>query len=630
MIRKVLAVVLIFGLVASVVPVDAASRTVDPEFRAVVQNPTLSPGGTNQVSLTFLNDPDDFDDTALNASNVEVRPKDTDRLDVQNTRFFFPQLVDPRNGGEGKQLTLAVQVPANVSAGSYEIPLDVDYQYKTKSGQFVTREQTVDVDVRVEKGPRFVVKKTNSTVTAGGRGTFDVTMKNVGEHSANDATLTMSTKSPDVTVSGGKQSTRFVEEWKPGETRNFSFDAGLTDTAEAGNYTLNARVAYEDKNGNAGASPNLTVGMRALPEQTFAVRNVTSSLRVGDDGKIRGQVTNTGPLTVDNAVVVFQSQSEMAQAVETEYAVGTLAPGESSPFSFQVDVKQGADPGPRQYGVVVTYRNPDGDRLQSNEVDLPARVGPNDAGFDVENLESTLRVGEEGTLRGTVVNTGDQPVSNAVLNVKKPGSTVTPIETEYALGDLGPGESSEFSLDVEVSSDGDAGPRQFDFFVTYRNEDNQQQQSDDIEVRVDVAQKAQEFAVEPVEATLSTGESGELRLEVTNTRDQTFTDISAKIYTESPLSSSDDEAFIEELEPGETETIVFKTSVGGSALAKTYPVKMDFQYDDSEGETIISETYQVPIEVTESGGGGLPFLLVGAAVLLVVGAGGYVYYRRQG
>jgi hypothetical protein len=629
MIRKVLTVVLIVGLLASTVPVDAASRTVDPEFRAIVQNPTLSPGGTNQVSLTFLNDPDDFDDTALNASNVEIQPKDTGRLDVQNTKFFFPQLVDPRNGGEGKQLTLAVQVPANVSAGTYEIPLEVDYQYETRSGQFVTREKTVDVEVRVEKGPRFVVKDTNSTATVGGRGTFNVTMKNVGEHSANDATLTMSTESPDVTVSGGKQSTRFVEEWKPGETRNFTFDAGLTDTAEPGNYTLNARVAYEDKNGNAGASPNITVGMRALPEQTFSLSDVTSSLRVGDDGKIRGQVTNTGPLTVQNAVVVFKSNSEMAQAVETEYAVGTLAPGESAPFSFQVDVKQGADPGPRQYGAVVTYRNPDGDQLQSNQIDLPARVGPNDAGFDIENVESTLRVGEEGTVRGSVVNTGDQPVSNAVLVLEKPGATVTPIENEYALGNLDPGQRSEFDFDVEVSSDGDASPRQLNFYVTYRNEDNQQQQSDDIEVRVDVAQKAKEFAVEPVEATLSTGESGQLRLEVTNTREETFTDISAKIYTESPLSSSDDEAFIKELEPGETETIVFKTSVGGSALAKTYPVKLDFQYDDSEGETIISETYQVPVGVTESGGGGLPFLLLGAAALLVVGAGGYVYYRRQ-
>jgi len=77
-------------------------------------------------------------------------------------------------------------------------------------------------------------------------------------------------------------------------------------------------------------------------------------------------------------------------------------------------------------------------------------------------------------------------------------------------------------------------------------------------------------------------------------------------------------------------TIVFQLSADGGATEKTYPVKMDFQYDDEDGDTIISDTYQVPVDVA-GGSGGLPItLIILAVVLLGGGAGGALYYRRRG
>ena len=72
---------------------------------------------------------------------------------------------------------------------------------------------------------------------------------------------------------------------------------------------------------------------------------------------------------------------------------------------------------------------------------------------------------------------------------------------------------------------------------------------------------------------------------------------------ETLLTSSDDEAFIDRLESGETETITFAISAGGSALSKSYPVSLDFQYDDADGDTLLSDTYQVPVTVEEPEGG---------------------------
>ena len=200
------------------------------------------------------------------------------------------------------------------------------------------------------------------------------------------------------------------------------------------------------------------------------------------------------------------------------------------------------------------------------------------------------------------------------------------------MGDLEAGGSAEFAFDVEVSEAAAGGPRQLDFTVRYRDTNNEVVESDQLDARVDVGPKRDTFAVSPSGATLQVGSSGQIRVEVTNQGEETLTSISAKLFANAPLSTSDDEAFIDELGPGETQAVNFSVSAGGAALEKTYPVSLDFQYDDADGDTLLSDTYQVPVQVTapeESGGSGLSILLVVGLVVVLGGAAYYLYQRRQ-
>jgi sialidase-1 len=58
---------------------------------------------------------------------------------------------------------------------------------------------------------------------------------------------------------------------------------------------------------------------------------------------------------------------------------------------------------------------------------------------------------------------------------------------------------------------------------------------------------------------------------------------------------------------------------------------MDFQYDDSSGDTKLSSGYNVGISVTESddSGGGVSLVLVGGLVVLVPAIGGLYYWSRE-
>ncbi len=121
-------------------------------------------------------------------------------------------------------------------------------------------------------------------------------------------------------------------------------------------------------------------------------------------------------------------------------------------------------------------------------------------------------------------------------------------------------------------------------------------------------------------------------LKVTNVDDETLTDISAKVFPESPITAGDDTAFIPKLSAGESTEIVFDISLSGTALDKIYPLDLDFQYDTKSGDTLLSDTYQIPVEVSSSVNGGqgiISTFLLPLVAIIVVAVGGVYFYRRR-
>jgi uncharacterized membrane protein len=236
---------------------------------------------------------------------------------------------------------------------------------------------------------------------------------------------------------------------------------------------------------------------------------------------------------------------------------------------------------------------------QTNTVGV---VPDDDQTFTFENIDSSLRVAQDGTLRGTFTNVGPNAVQNVVVTLDPPNRNVEVLEPEVALGDLDAGESVEVAFDVEVASAARSGPRQFSLQTNYETLDDDERQADPIQFRQSIDPRRDVFGVE-ADANVSAGSSSRIVLSVTNQRNETVTDVSAKLFASSPLSTSDDEAYIDELEPGETVEVPFRISASGSAMQKEYPVSVDFQYVDSAGETRLSESYRVPVTVQESSGG---------------------------
>jgi hypothetical protein len=578
---------------------------------------------------------DDFSDgtgsVALRIENVGRAPARDARLTVasETTGLTFggSRTADTFAGdwqpGEVREFRFEGDLAQRADRRPYLFTARVDYE---SDGETRASETLFAGATPGSRGSRFTVTDAQSDLAVGDTGTLSVTVRNTGDEPVRDARLALTSSDPKLTFAGPSSASTYVGKLPAGGNATVAVAARIADGADVRPYPLSATATFVDASGDTRRSDPIVTAVAPEPRAgQFAVVNSTADVAAGEGGPVTLRVENTGE-TVRDARLVTTSEDPgltFSGAQTASTFVGTWAAGEVRTFVYTADMADRADVRSYPVSASVTYRTADGETRRSD----PSITGvvPRVNRLAIEDVESTLAVGAEGTLRGALVNTGETPVRNAVVVFETTNPNVHPVETEYSVGTLAPGERASFSFDAEISDTANGGPRQFSVRVRYRDANDDVRRSDSIDLDATVGAKRDVFAVSAVDATFDPGESGALRVEVTNRGNQTFTDVSAKLFTDDPLSSSDDEAYVEALAPGESTTMTFDVAVGSGAMAKEYPVDLDVQYDDADGDTLLSDTYTVPVTVPERSDEG-PFSLAvvgGVGLLLVVGGVGW-------
>jgi len=501
-----------------------------PNVDVYVPNNQVTPGEETTLDVYLSNDGELIQDgstvwvdrvTTARGTVVELSARDSP-IDVQTEAIPVGNVPT----GTAGPVQISLTVPEGTPPGAYEVPVEVSYSYTRivtlGSGEPEFSESTFSGDqtitIRVVDAPRFEVVDTQSTTQIGDRGEVTMTVRNVGTEPARDARVSVASSSDELSFGTESNSAdSFVGSWRPGETKQVTYALSATEDAIQREYSLTATIDYTDTDGVRQTAPELVTGVTPRDEQSFSLSDLDSTLRVGQEGTISGTVTNDGPATVYEPVLVVSGGSQNLDFTETEYALSSLSAGDSQSFSFEVDVSDAASTGRQQFSFDVNYQNEAGD----------------------DRTSTTLR-------RAVTVET-----------------------------------------------------------------------------------RRDRFTVEPVESTLERGGSDTVTLRLTNNGAEPLSEVSVKTYFTDPLGSSDDEAFVPALDPGESTEIQVAASAGGDALTKQYPVSVDVQYTTPDGDTELSKTYKIAVDVVEpeGGGGGLPIpAIVGVVVVVALGA---VVWRRQ-
>ncbi|WP_158057974.1 COG1361 S-layer family protein [Halorussus halophilus] len=483
----------------------------------------------------------------------------------------------------------------------------------------------------------FVLVSTSTNAPVDGTGSLSLTFRNVGETVSN-ASVVVQSPNESVRFGPSQSARRSLGEWVGGERRTVTFDLLVEEFAEVRTYPFMAFVRYTAANGTRQrAGPYIfdVQPSQRIQLDRFEVTRIASDAQAGETGTISVTIENTGP-DVRDAVVTLRSLNDQLRFGRRRNAsqfVGEWSSSESITFDYRVRTSNDTLGGSYPFVVSVSYLA-NGSRQRSTSKVFGVVPAPEQS-FAFSNVTSTLRVGDEGTVSGTLTNQGPAVARDAVLVLRSRSDTFFPREREYALGTLERGQSERFRFRIDVSDSADRGPRQLSLFVRYRNRDGDSLRSDPLTAQVLVRERRDEFVVEPIRVTVEAGSSAEVTLRITNNDDRILRSIDARSFVDSPLSLDDNQAFVTRLAPNETTNISFRVSADAGALAGTYPLTLDFQYETPDGEKRLSDTYELPIRVVQPERDGLfSFLetidlpILGAAVLLGLVAVVLVAIRR--
>lgn len=364
----------------------------------------------------------------------------------------------------------------------------------------------------------------------------------------------------------------------------------------------------------------------------FQVVNRTSGAVVGQTGQVGVTLRNTGTETARDARVTitsgspamrFAGGSESATAYADEWE-----PGETETVTYEATIGEDADAGTHSADLSVRFTDEAGVDETSRTLTVGVPVGTEQE-FALRDIESSLRAGYEGELRGTLVNRGPGTVRNPVATLQADSDDITITAPDDALSDMEPGDEQRVNFTVDVSRTATATSQQFELTVRYDTPLGDRREAAPLRPTVRVQPTRDRFAIEALDGQIAPGESQAMQFNVTNLGDEHLRNVEFKVYENSPIQSEDDEAIIGELAPDETRQVVFEISAAGSALEKDYPVEIDAQYERPDGTTELSKTYRALVTVVddENGDGGIGLVVL--LGVLALGVGGVFIYRRR-
>ena len=229
------------------------------------------------------------------------------------------------------------------------------------------------------------------------------------------------------------------------------------------------------------------------------------------------------------------------------------------------------------------------------------------------------------------VKSGDQ----VVQSLKSGDKTQSPLKFTIKIGEHAPAGTYPLSLNLtydyqdnvrvyasELVTSGSA-PTLANYRVSYIYQKANQT------VPIVIAVKSQaDFEISNATASLSAGDKkAPISVVYKNIGENPIKDAVARLSIFKPFSSTDDQAFIGTLGPGEEKTAVFRIDVDSDATPKDYGINSEIKYTDINGDTVISESMKIPVAVKAASAS----LLLPAVIafIIIVAAGGYMYRRKQ-
>ncbi|MFW5928868.1 MAG: CARDB domain-containing protein [Halobacteriota archaeon] len=506
--------------------------------------------------------------------------------------------------------------------------------------------------VEVRGSPSFEVVAQDNRVIPGESMTLDVAVSNAGEiYSAGPADIEQRVQTArntrasvrernlhdDVALDSGPVLMGTVP---PGLAEPISFRLEFSEDIEPGRYRVPLEIEYDwTRRITRSAGGSETYHEFSTTERThvtvvvrdgarFRETNTEVDVSPGERGTAEVTFRNTGNRDAHDAVATITSRQPVTfedGAQATEVSLGDVAEGETVTARFPVRLHEDIESHRFTFTVGTEYRDEDGVQRDggSTRASFTSAGAPR---LDLETAESDLRSGGFGTVALEVTNDGERRIRDLSL-VYSDAADVEVNDTRLGVGDIEPGETRELTFRAETPG-GVTTTRTLEFTPTYTAH-GRRFTATPVSTRAAVAEYTPELRVDAEDNNVEVGDTTTVTFEVENQMNEPAANLTANVEAEEPLNVEYTDAYVGNLEPGESTEVSYDVEVERDTTLRRYPVGVTFEFTDGAGEVRKTRRQNVGVEAT---GGGTAFVGVEVLIFLVLTslvAASFVWlYRR--
>lgn len=241
-------------------------------------------------------------------------------------------------------------------------------------------------------------------------------------------------------------------------------------------------------------------------------------------------------------------------------------------------------------------------------------------GFDTENTPS---VDNDIYAARTEIKLEDKIVDAIGISASLSADPGSPIEVKSISQQVGSIRSGQNSLspvkfDLKIDKLAKAGEYTLRLDLTYDHQQNVQiknanatsqtydanywygmiKQNQTLKIKV---KKQADFEIIRTNGSIVAGNEGIMEITFKNTGEEEAREIKAIITPSDPISTTDDKAYLDKMEPENVAVATFKINADNKAVNKTYAIDTVLRYQTPEGDIKYSDILQAPVVVREVG-----------------------------
>jgi len=238
----------------------------------------------------------------------------------------------------------------------------------------------------------------------------------------------------------------------------------------------------------------------------------------------------------------------------------------------------------------------------------------------------------------------------ATLKSDSPNITVKSGPQEAGTLQQGKQSSSPVKFTVEISKNAPAGIYPLTLDLSYKYQKNAAVTGDELDantgmvtnqgvgiwyenvtqsqtIQIEVKNEPY-FEVTEVNGSVHPEEGGMLYVTYKNTGEEPAKDATVRLSASDPFSTTDDQAYLGTLNPGDSAVAVFNMDVDKTATPKPYSLDSEILYEDAEGHNQISDSVKVNTQVSPAEQS-LPGYGLGAGIGFVGLAACFIALRKK-